>query len=190
MIIMKKGSIFNKVYLTFGMLVVCVASVFAQISSDKDPNADFSQFKTFGFKPGTVIDQGKTETNNTIMDNKVDDAVTSELTAKGLKRDDNNPDLVISYTAGAQEKTELEDAGPGFAGPGIYVADGWWADSYDEFWQNTYNEGTLMIDVKDAQTNELVYRVYGAGEVKNKSKKQDKEINKVVKKGFKDFPQQ
>jgi len=186
---MKKVNIFNKVSLMLVMLFVCVASVFAQVSSDKDPNADFSQFKTFGFKPGTVINQGKTETNNTIMDSRVDNAVTSELTAKGLRRDDNNPDLVISYTAGAQKKTELEDAGPGFAGPGIYVADGWWADSYNDFWENTYNEGTLMIDVKDAQTDDLVYRVYGAGEVKNKSKKQDKEVNKVVQKGFKDFPQ-
>jgi hypothetical protein len=185
---MKKVNIVKKFTALCGMLLITAVSVLAQITSDMDPDADFSQYKTFGFTPGTVINQGQKETNNTIMDDKVDNAVTAELTSKGLRRDDTNPDLIITYTAGAQEKTELESADPGVAGPGIYVADDWWADSYDGFWENTYDEGTLLIDVKDAHSGDLVYRVYGAGVVKKKSSKQDKEINKVVQKGFKDFP--
>lgn len=168
-----------------GLMFLNFTNSYAQISSDFDHNVDFSQFKTYNFEPGTFINEGKTQEADALLEQKVESAVSAQLNAKGLKQTSSNPDLIISYTAGAQRKTEIESA-PGFAGPGIYGG-GWYVDSYDTFWTNTYTEGTLIIDVNDAKSDELVYRVYGAGEMKKPEKRQ-KQIDKVAEKGFKDFP--
>jgi hypothetical protein len=181
---MEIGRVLNKVLIVLVIILVYSPFVYSQVDSDYDRSVDFSKYKTYDFGPGTVIKDGVTQGSDNLLDQKVNSAVENELNAKGLRRTSDNPDLLITYVAGAHEKTELESA-PGYAGPGYYG--GWWDYSWNNFWVRTYEEGTLLIDLKDAETNQLVYRVYGVDELKKPEKRQ-KQIDKIAKKGFKDFP--
>ena len=181
---MEISRVLNKVLLVLVIILAYGTSLYAQVDSDFDHSVDFSKYKTYDFTPGTVIREGESQPSDNLLDQKVSSAVESQLNAKGLRRSSDNPDLLITYMAGAQEKTEIESA-PGYAGPGYYG--GWWDYSWNNFWVRTYEQGTLIIDLKDAETNKLVYRVYGVDELKKPEKRQ-KQIDKIAKKGFKDFP--
>jgi hypothetical protein len=54
--------------------------------------------------------------------------------------------------------------------------------------EQDYKEGTLVIDLYDAKTKQLIWRGSTQGTVSDKAEKNEKNLNKGVAKMFKDFP--
>src|SRR5438128_11205736 len=61
-----------------------------KITYDFDKTAPFSMFKTYAFKDGTPAGQP-------LIDQRIVAALESELHAKGLTKNDSNPDVVVLY---------------------------------------------------------------------------------------------
>ena len=144
------------------------------VQTDYDPHVNFAQYHTFAFQRGRIVSRlGTNDTDNTLLDNRIRSAVESDLPAKGLQPVAQNPDLVVAYIAGAQNRQQIEDLGPTpYAGPffpgsfGFRRAGAWWGPGYDQFYVHDYTEGTLILDFVDPHTQQLVWRAYVSGEVR------------------------
>jgi len=165
---------------------------------------NMSGYHSFAWMPANH-DPNRKVKNNDEADAKIKDAATNALQAKGLTLQTHRPDLIVVYTAtvGRGTRTDYYSAYPGFYGgwgwgagwgwgsrwgwggwarPGYYA----WGDpflyygglTYAE--QETYKEGTLIIDLIDTRTKKVVWRGYGVGEVHHNPQKNIDDIPKVV----------
>ena len=80
----------------------------ARISTDFDPNLDFSQLKTFVFIGG-VEQLVRLQLNPDQLNDRIHRSVVRELTAKGLREVplEENPDLVVRYWANSQKDVDV-----------------------------------------------------------------------------------
>ena len=127
-------------------------------------------------------------------------ATTREMTARGLRLDNNDPQLLINFNAALTDKTRvismpvLGNGGMGFYGGGYY---GYrrgiyapWPQYVDQTIVTNYKEGTLNIDVIDAARKQLVWE----GIVTDSNVTQDEladvptTINNAVKAAFEKYP--
>jgi hypothetical protein len=94
------------------------------------------------------------------------------------------PDFYVTYHVGVANRYNLNAIG---------FHRGWWGWSrtYD-VWAVPYTESTLMVDVIDAHTNQLVWRGYDSDTLNtNKPDKTfDKAVNNVVSQFFHDVKEQ
>ena len=164
-----------------------------QVQTDYDKSVNFTQYHTFAFQPGRIVSRlGTRDVDNTLVGNRIRDAVLTQLPARGLQPVTQNPDLVVTYIAGAQNRQQVEDLGPSpydspfFGGPFFLRHDAaWWGPGYDQFYVRNYTEGTLILDMIDPRTRQLVWRAYVTGEV---GKPDEGTINKAVAAALKNFP--
>lgn len=92
---------------------------------------------------------------NDLVARRIQQAVESQLAARGFREtDEETPVFYIAYHASTQERTELETVDNwGYRYPRSYW-DSWGA----EVRTRTYEEGTLVLDVINGTSNELVWR--------------------------------
>ena len=166
---------------------------------------DLSAYRTFAWlPPATMTNKAGAVVKKEVADERVKDAAISALENKGLKFQENNPDLLVSYTTvtGRGMKTEFYPyyygGYPGFGlgfgwgwGGGwgyrpFYGYGGWgWGYPYGYgyggggYARVPYKEGTLIIDIMDTRSRKLVWRGFGVGELHN-PQKTVKELPKVV----------
>ncbi|MCI0570154.1 MAG: DUF4136 domain-containing protein [Myxococcaceae bacterium] len=158
----------RRILLTAGLALALSACATVQVKRDYDPNADFSAYHSFAIRSGKVVNRTDPGVSDTLLNERVDAALKNTLKAHGLQENTESPDLYVTYVAGARERTEVESWGPeayGGWGWGGWGPDGWWGPGYDEFWTRTYTEGTLIVDLVDARTKQLVWRAYSSEEV-------------------------
>jgi hypothetical protein len=141
-------------------VLLCVAFVAAGCSSisirhDFDQDADFASYRTYAWleQPTTAVgDVDAARQMNTLLDKRIRAAVDAELTAKGLTSVAENPDLLIAYHTGVENKIDVTDWG--YTYPTYYG--GWYGGRDIDVY--TYHEGTLIVDLIDAKAKQLVWR--------------------------------
>jgi Domain of unknown function (DUF4136) len=103
-------------------------------------------------------------------------AMTEELNNKGLTKSD-SADLIISYLIGSEKRTDAGSVGPLGMTPG----------SNQQTYLRDYQQGSLVIDLNDAHTNKLVWRVKAVTNANQPDG--EKMIDEIIEKGFKKFGQ-
>ena len=138
-------------------LVVPLLVLADRTEIDFDPETDFTRFKTFALHGGT-IHAAKPELNNDLVRKKVEAAVRARLVAGGLTEAEAKPDLSVVWTLGPAERRKrysIPARGRGWRKPVTAMR---------------YTEGTLVIDLLDAGTREMVYRATYVADESNASK--------------------
>jgi len=158
------------------------------VATDYDHAADFSSYHTFRIGGGHLVHEGVADDANTLVKERIENALRAALQGKGLHEAAENADLQVGYYGGARTRTEVEGMpaygpGPGF---GPFWMGGWWDPSYNDWWARTYNEGTLIIDLVDARTKRLVWRAYAQAEIQIPVS--DQKVREAVDKAFQNFP--
>ncbi len=175
-----------------GLAMLTLSCATVSTATDYDKNVDFARYRTFAFLGGHIWINGIADDSNTLVKDRIRNSVITELTEKGMQQTTTNPDIYVAYLAGAHTRTEIESSGPLATGPynagfGPYFgAGGWWGPMYVDWWARTYNEGTLIIDLVDAQSKKLVWRAYAQTEV-NKPVS-DQKMEQVVDKAMRPYP--
>ena len=157
-------------------------AVFAQdVKVDFDKSADFTALKTFSVKLGTSW-------NNEISEKRIMGEVAETLTEKGWKQVDANPDALVVVHGATQTKRSLNTFYSG--GYGGYGYRGWGAGGMGSATttESEYQVGTLVVDIFNAQSKQLVFRGAAQDEISDKAEKNAKKLAKVSDKMFKDFP--
>jgi uncharacterized protein DUF4136 len=174
-----------------------VTPAIAQDSFDVNRHANFGAVRTYAFKyqpPMAPVEAKTTTYDSPIMQERTYAAIGAQLDARGLKRDDQHPDVYV--VARRSFYTETYYYGPYGWGWGPYAPAGYgpyygynygwggWGDVYTQL------RGTLTVDVVDAKTNALLWRGVENKHVHQTSKpyKRDRRVNEEVMDVFKHFP--
>jgi len=176
-----------RVLAVLGALLVAPALLLAQKTTyDFDKNEDFTKFKTYAMKDGTPVGQK-------LIDDRIVDAIDTQLKAKGLTKSESNPDVVVVYHVAFDKQKDISSFSSGFGGG--YGPYGYgWGGGFNSTSTTTQVRdiliGTLVIDMADAQKKEVVWRGMATKEIDTNAKpdKRDKSINKAVEKVFKNYP--
>lgn len=128
-----------------------------KVVSDYETTTDFSQYKTFAFyKKG--IDKAEL---SDLDKRRILKAVEAELIARGFTKSD-TPDLLVNIFTKSRTKVDITNNNMG-AGAGYY---GWYPWYYGPNYGTTiseYTEGTLFLDLIDANKKELAWQGIGTG---------------------------
>lgn len=161
------------------LLVLFITSCSSvRVATDYDTKADFNNYKTFAFyKPG--IDKAPI---SDLDKKRIMRAIEANLLAKGMQKS-SNPDVLISLFTKSRERININDNNAAL-GWGWGYGWGWnpwmWGGA-GRLNVNQYTEGTLFIDIIDANKKELVWQGIGSGALSMRStKKREERIKKFV----------
>ena len=138
--------------LLFGIALLVGCGPTLQVRTDFDHKATFGQYRSFQMGEGKVVEQGALS-ENTIVKDRVDNAVQNGLATRGLVQAPDHADLIARFAVGVRSVQELE-------GVGYPVAVGLWGAYPNDYWIVDHPEGTLVIDLVDARSQKLVWRAY------------------------------
>ena len=171
---------------TYGaFLMVLLGSAFGQhIQTDFDHQANFSRYKTYSWQ--------EVKASNSLWDDRIKDAVNAQLAAKGWTQVDNGADVAIVAIKTTQTEKTLQPyyANFGFGGGWGWRRFGGYGDSFGDSTttEQDYKEGTLVVDMYDASTKQLIWRASAEDMLSDKAEKNEKNLDKGVAKMFKSFP--
>jgi Domain of unknown function (DUF4136) len=175
------------VFLALTGLTGCASSV--EVDSFADPDFSFGGYGTFFWMtPKAGMSDGDIGLSNPRLDRTVRNAIESTLVARGfVKTTDGSPDFRVAYILSIDPRTEITQLNRFYG----YGSD--WTDAY--VWPNNvqvHEDGTLIIDVIDDRTKEMVWRGIGSGEI-DRTRPEDtqaKNVTQAVEKILKRFPPQ
>jgi len=172
-----------KIILMSAAIALFAACSTVSVDTDYDKTADFSKYRTFDWAPVAAMRiDGRF---NQLTDQRVRAAVTDALSAKGIERAPGKPQLLVAFHTGARERTEVVNTGWSGGYGGGY---GYWP-GYGQSSVQTYNytEGTLMVDLVDADQKQLVWRGKAVCVVGDYDS-QESRIREAVMEMFKKYP--
>lgn len=161
----------HKTVLTAGAVLLALLAGCAtsrpSIRADYDRSADFSSYRTYDFESELGTDRAG---YSTIITSHFKRAVSRELEARGYRRSESNPDLLVNFFAAIEEKTAVRSSpsttvGVGYYGYryGLYTA--WPAYGARDVRTVTYKTGTANVDLIDAERKQLVWEGIAEGRV-------------------------
>jgi hypothetical protein len=164
-------------------------SALAETHSDYTKSYQLQSLKTFAFKQQHRFSRDPLA-NNDIWANDVREALRNDLSTHGLTEATNgNPDFYVAFYVGLQDRYDIDSVGYGlpFAGRGFRGAWWGWPRGYD-VWAVPYKESTVIVDVIDAHTNQLVWRGYDSDTLNmgNPDKTLTKAVDKVMSRFYHD----
>jgi len=159
--------------------VSMLGSVFAQqVKTDFDHQANFSQYKTYSWQ--------EIKPANSLWDARIKNVVDAQLAAKGWIQVDSGGDVAIVAISTSHTERTLQTFYDGMGGGWRWRGFGGMGEATTT--EQDYKEGTLLIDMYDAKTKQLVWRGSAEDTVSNKEENNEKNLNKGVAKMFKKFP--
>ena len=151
---------------------------FAQkVTTDYSKTADFAQYKTFMW-----IKEPKT--SDPLVRQRIINDVNAALAAKGLQLVTSNADMCVAAHNATKEERSLNTFYNGFGG-------GWrWGGGFGSATTtvNTYEVGTLVVDLFDCRTKDAVWRGTATKTLSGNPEKNTENLNKAVEDMFKKFP--
>ena len=163
----ERGTTFRGAILASILAALAGGAQAQSVQTDYDRGFDFSTLKSFAFArqergPGDPL------AANPLNDRRIRTAIDSQLVVHGYTRDSSGPDFLVAYHAATRARTSLQSWG---YGPGR-----WRGGRVDV---SQYTEGTLIVDMVDATSTQLVWRGTATGTIQLKDV--DKKIREAVK---------
>jgi hypothetical protein len=158
----------------FGVLMMLVFStivVAQQVSVNYVHNKSFAQYHTYAWGG----DQSRLA--NSILGQEAQADINAQLQTKGLQmvQENQNPDLIVTAGGGAQQQTS-------------YSAWGGWG--WGQITPEQSVEGTLIVNIYDANAKSLVWRGIAEKTLEKSGSKNQKNVDKAIEKMFKQWPKQ
>ncbi|AGC44099.1 putative lipoprotein [Myxococcus stipitatus DSM 14675] len=176
-----------------GLFMAC-ASI--NVSSNYDPSAvqEIDAYKSYAW--AAQPEGGDKRVYNPIMGNQVMQAADAVLQARGYKKVDasENPDFLVGWHGSVQDKMEAETVNNYYGYPYSPMWDPYWGGpvvaAAPETYVREYEEGTILLDVVDGKSKQLVWRGKAQSEVNGNAsaEKQQKKVTQAVDKILERFP--
>ena len=159
-------------------LVTCMAVSAQDVTTNAMPGTDFSKYHTYKW---VTIEGAKYP--NQIVDAQIKQSVDAQLATKGLtKVDGDKADLYIGYQTSLAQQEQWNAYGMG----GGYR----WGGGMETATSSTIEIGTLVLDMYDPSTKQLVWtgRATKTLDPGNNQQKKQKNLDNAMKKLLKSFP--
>jgi hypothetical protein len=154
-----------------------------QVKTDYDRSANFGQYKTYSWE--------QVKTKDALDVDRIKSAVNAALAAKGMTQVDSGGDVSIIALEMTQNQQSLNTFYDGFGGGWgwrRFGGGGFGGLGEATTTTETYKVGTLVVDLFDAKTKQLLWRGSSSDTLSNNSNKNIKNLDKGVEKMFKKFP--
>jgi len=162
------------------MLLFAGTSSAQQVKTDYDRGANFGQYKTYSWE--------QVKTKDALDVDRIKAAVNAALAAKGWTQVDSGGDVCIMAVEITQNQQTLNTFYDGFGGGWGWRRFGGGGFGQATTTTETYKVGTVVVDLFDHKTKQLVWRGSASDTLSNNSDKNIKNLNKGVEKMFKKFP--
>jgi len=163
-----------------GLLAGCSSM---SVQTDFSPAADFSSFETFRYAQSdrSVADAAP------LSDQRIVAAIRREMAAAGLKEVESGADLVVTYYASISEQLQFHTMYTGVGGWGGRGRMGM-GMSGSTTRATTFEEGTLVIDVWQAEEDQLVWRGTIMDTLRDNPERNAEMINRGIARAFESLP--
>jgi len=177
------------VFFILAILILPMACTTVQVSQDYNLQTDFSQYQRFQWVAKPRDQTGDVRIDNPLLDARIRKAVEETLKNRGFaEAPAEKADFLVDYQLAVRSRLETDTYRSGI-GYGYWPYWGW--GGY-ETTVREYDEGILVIDFIDADSNELVWRGIGTRRLRQYSNPQEvtREVNETVAKILAQFPPQ
>jgi hypothetical protein len=157
--------------------LVATGAAAQKITTESNPGTSFSSYKTF-----TWLKQPNL--GDPLLKQRIVDDISTQLQAKGLQPVQEGGDLAVAAHVATKTEKTLNTFYDGFGG-------GWrWGGGFGSATTmvDTYQEGTLVVDLFDAKTQQAIWRGTATQKVSSNPQDQAKNIDKAAQKIFAKFP--
>ncbi|PRX42927.1 DUF4136 domain-containing protein [Salegentibacter salegens] len=169
------------VLLLLAVLVTSCSSV--RVASDYDREVNFNQYQSYAFfKPG--IDKAEI---SDLDKKRILRAIEDEMQRKGFTKSD-NPDLLVSIFTKTNENINIYQNNMMGWGYGWGWHPWYWGSGFNTV--NRTSDGTLYIDLIDAEGKELVWQGMGTAALASDVNKKQARINEIVQEILEKYPPQ
>ncbi|WP_346882922.1 DUF4136 domain-containing protein [uncultured Algibacter sp.] len=168
------------------LLIVVSSCTSVRVAADYDKDATFTEYKTFAFFK-TGIDKAEI---SDLDKRRILRAIESELLAKGFTKSE-NPDLLVSLFTKSQQRVDVYNNS---WGNGAWGWGGWggfgpgWGWGWNQPSVSTTTQGTLYVDLIDANKKELIWQGMGTGYLSRNVEKKEERIKEFVTKIMEKYP--
>ena len=166
----------SKMLVLAGLLCMVAAVASAQtVYVNSSPNANFSSYHTYAWgqnsNPNAVA--------NSFLAQEATNQINTQLQSKGLKmvQETENPDLVVIISGGMRTQTSYNAWGMRGIGGGM-----------GGITPQQNVEGTLIVDLYNANTQSLVWRGIAQDTLSNNGNKNQQMVQNAINKMFKQWP--
>jgi hypothetical protein len=151
------------------------------VKIDFDKSFDFSPVKTYSIKLGTAW-------GNDLSQRRVMTEFDEAIAAKGWKKvDEAQADVQVVLHGATQTKRDATTFYSGGMGGYGYRYGGMGMGTAQTV-VNEYKVGTVVVDMFEPKSKNLVFRGIAEGEISDNAEKNAKRLDKASTKMFKDFP--
>jgi len=176
-----------------GLVLTLNLSLFAcstlQVSREYDPNVSFKHLSDYAWIPESTLPQKNQYIDNENLDKQIRTSVNKSLTSKGfeLKQSD-KPSFLIGYHVAIDQKTSINTVNTRYTNQGAWSPNAWRGTT--DLGQHVFEQGTIIIDIIDTSSNELIWRSNASAEIDPfaNSNTRVQRIDRAIKKMLNDFP--
>jgi Domain of unknown function (DUF4136) len=164
-----------------GMMFLFAANSSAQqVKTDYDRSADFGQYKTYSWE--------HVKTQDPLDVDRIKTAVNAALAAKGWTQVESGSDVSIVAVEITRNQQTLNTFYDGLGGGWGWRRFGGGGFGEATTTTETYKVGTVVVDLFDTKSKQLIWRGAASDTLSNNSNKNIKNLDKGVEKMFKQFP--
>lgn len=157
-------------------------------STDYDPAVDFTRYSTYTWldTEGDDIDA--------ITDSRVKGSIDGAMIGKGFQKGGASADLAVGYQVTSAERKSYNTVNTGWGGGYGYGGYGWggygMSMGMSTTYENTWDEGTLLIGMFDVETKNLVWTGTATAAIDDGRSPEERQqlVDDAVAKMMKDFP--
>lgn len=173
------------------MVLLSVGCLGPRVYTDRDPSIDFAPLETFSWLDPPLREAPREEgvpvadpfVHNTLLDKRVREAVEKALTARGYRKADaGEADFAVRYEVVSREIVRDSP---------VYIGGGYGYRHYGggAVYSNTtsYQEGTLILDVIDPETESIAWRGWAASRTRD-GHIDAEQVSRTVEAIVKEFP--
>jgi hypothetical protein len=158
-------------------MIVCVASAAAvgqQVSVNYNHNDSFSQFHTYAWAANNA-----NQIQNSILAQVAQQDIDTAMQGKGFNKvqESQKPDLILTANGGMKQQTSYSAWGMRGIGGGM-----------GGITPQQNVEGTLIVDLYNANTQSLVWRGIAQDTLSNNGNKNQQMVQNAINKMFKQWP--
>jgi Domain of unknown function (DUF4136) len=168
------------VLVLMGTILLAGTTSAQQVKTDYDRSADFTQFKTYSWE--------HVKTKDALDVDRIKAAVNATLAARGWTLVKTGGDVSIIAIEMTHDQQTLNTFYDGFGGGWGWRRFGGGGFGDATTTTETYRVGTLVVDLFDSKTKQLIWRGSASDTLSNNSDKNIKNLDKGVEKMFKNFP--
>lgn len=158
------------------LMSACAASG-PKVRTDRDPTANLSSYRSFGFYDQLLGDRAR---YSTVMSSRLRAATVAELTRLGYTYDPRAPQLRVNFFLQVADRQSVRSAPAGFGPVG-------WPRDIETV---GYKAGTLRIDLVDVRRNASVWQAVAQGKIPEETlNNPGPAVEDIVRSMFRQFPE-